>query len=612
MTSRRPWSTTTLVGTAMVVMFVTMASGLCPSRCKCDDEFLRASCAGASLDVVPIQLNPDIRHLDLSDNRVSNVHLTFGFYGNLESLDLSSNFIHTLGSDNFNLQQRLMLLNVSYNGIRTLNKNALKGLDALKELDLSGNNVTEMDPQCFRFTSELELLNLSGNSMISLPEDLLKYLHKIRSLILSKNSFLEIPTSNLVLTPSLERLDLSDNLIQELDRDCLPSLPSLVHLNLANNVIRSVSDDAFDGLSSLLHLDMSGNNLTSVPTAALAKLNVLTTLILRRNPLGSLKTVAFRNLFELRILDLDECIIDNVHARAFADNVNLERISLDGNHDLRVLPSRILYGARYLRRVSLRRCNLATLQPTHFPVDSLQSLRVGGNPFVCNCSMHWLWNVLRTEERRNESRLELDAKNIACADEENLSKPLVSLPEAALRCRLSPLYLSLSAAGCIVATAVILVLIAHITRSKRRKRADYEYAAPNRPELLVYVGRGHDEMEKNHESYSRRLIGRNEENIYDLPRGKVNRRSHESNIYDTPRFSHPSLCDLDSYERPVENGVYAVADVTNLRDEPPEVLSLYRMQSPPANRANFATSVDHDYERDFERHLPQKPHVVFV
>ncbi|XP_020292810.1 carboxypeptidase N subunit 2-like [Pseudomyrmex gracilis] len=634
MASRGPSSLSTLsiAAIAMAAVMTAVASGLCPARCRCDDESLRVSCAYAGLEVVPIQLNPEIRHLDLSNNRVASVHLTFSFYGNLESLDLSSNLIHTLGLENFSLQQSLIVLNVSNNAIRTLAKNALRGLTSLKELNLARNNISRMDDQAFKYTSELETLNLSNNSITSLPDGLLRNLHKIRRLILSKNSLLEVPTSNLALAPSLEHLDLSDNLILELARDSLPSLPSLVSLNLSNNVIRSIADVAFDRLPDLLYLDLSGNNLTSVPTAALARLSVLTNLVLSTNRLGSLDAVAFRNLFELRNLELNDCTITSVNARAFADNVNLERISMDGNRELSELPARVLYGARYLKWVSLRQCNLATLQPTQFPVDGLSHLRVGGNPLVCNCSVHWLWNVIRAEQRRNETRLELDTYDILCIDEEFAGKALVALSEGSLRCRLSPLYLSLSAAGCLAVAATVLALIAHLTRAKRKRRA-LAYAAPNRPEFLVYVGRDNNGLDKNAESYSRRLLARNNEDIsYDSPRGKMmaerSPQPQDTNIYETPRYARPGRYDEPpSYGKQLaEEGVYAVADVTDLRDEPPEVLSLYRAHSPtvPSRSTNSLRrpdyGYDYEYDYDYESQPPpplpppmsEKPHVVFV
>ncbi|XP_012259665.2 protein artichoke [Athalia rosae] len=616
---------------AVMVAVVRGVSGLCPARCRCDDEFLRVSCVSAGLDVVPIQLNPEIRHIDLADNKVANLHLTFGFYGNLETLDLSFNLVHTLGSDNFNLQQNLLSLNLSFNSVQTISKNAFHGLNALKELDLSGNNITEIDPQALRFTSELESLNLSRNSLTSLPDGLLKNLHRIRTLVLNRNPLLEAPANNLVLAPSLENLNLADNLIQELDRDSLSSLPSLVYLDLANNVIRSISEDAFDRLPGLLHLDLSGNNLTSVPGLPLGKLTMLSTLILSRNPLGNVGTVAFRNLFELRRLELEECLISNIDGRAFADNINLERISLDGNVELEELPGRILYGARYLKSVSLRRCALSTLQPTQFPVDNLATLRAGGNPLLCNCSIQWLWNVIRSEEHRNESRLKVDSSDIICADEEFKGKPLISLSESSLRCHLSPLYLSLFAAGCLITTAAILALIVYVTKSRRRKQP--AYTVP-RPELLVYVGQGNcnGQLGKETDPYGGRLLTHLEQSQrhphqsksgrWDQPPPRPSRRPRdcreEGEIYETPspyqrppvgvpitrsRRTNDSPDPLYATPSPCAGAAGSLHGLEE--EEAPEVLSLYHMQG-SNDRQGFP-----NYDAPFHHHK-QKPHVVFV
>ncbi|KAJ8680236.1 hypothetical protein QAD02_016023 [Eretmocerus hayati] len=643
-----------------------ISAGLCPPRCRCDDESLRSSCAYGGLDIVPIQLNPEIRHLDLSGNRISGLHLTFDFYSNLESLDLSSNLIHALGSNNFRVQQKLLQLNLSSNSIHMLAKAALHGLASLSVLDLSNNNLTDLDEQAFRYTSELEYLDLSGNALTSLPVGLLRNLHRIRSIDLRGNSILEVPSANLALTPSLERLDLSNNLIKWLSKESLPSLPALTYLDLSGNLIRNVSDDAFDRIPGLLSLNLAGNNLTSVPSSAMSKLAVLTNLVLSKNPIEDLKNLAFRNLFELKSLDLSDCAISWVEPRAFTDNVNLERISMDGNRDLTELPARVLYAAGNLRWVSLRRCRLSSLQPTQFPVDGLMVLRVGGNPIVCNCSVHWLWQVLRSNEQSNSiisdpsgapvaaasmSRLELDSSEIVCADEEFGGKALARLPEGSLRCRLSPIYLGLLVAACLAASLALLGLLAHVARLKRSKRLP-AYAPPTRPELLVYVGRANDALHAaaagatdkhhQHESYSRsRLIARNDELVYDAANldyqhcrrksGSESPESRETNVYETPRYSRPSNscrrenADGQTYEsfyteqphpttlphhphshhlhhhqqpqKPTappcngygsttttassstgtgglsraeshEEGVYAVADVTSLRDEP--------------------------------------------
>ncbi|KAK0098730.1 hypothetical protein PV326_004623 [Microctonus aethiopoides] len=625
---------------------------LCPGRCKCEDEYLRAACVFASLEVVPIQLNPEIQHLDLSNNRIGSLTLAFGFYDNLQSLDMSSNVIHTLGSENFLLQKHLINLNISNNKIKTISKSALIGLESLNTLDLSNNNISDMDPQTFRYTNELEYVDLSGNSLMSLPDGLLKNLPKIKILKLRHNSLLQVPKLNLELAPSLQLLDLSDNLILEIGRDSIPFLRSLVTLNLANNVIRSISDGAFERLPALLYLNIEGNNLTVIPTDALSRLSVLSHLILSHNPLTTLNSLAFRNLFELKILDLRQCELTMINQRAFADNINLEEVLFDGNHQLQYLPSRVLYNARYLKTVSLRYCKLSTLEPTHFPVDDLKTLRVGGNPFVCNCSLHWLWNVIHTEEQRNKTKLWVDSDEIICNDPEFNGKLLNSLMESSLRCRLSTLYLSILAAGCLAATATILGLIAWITRVKRRKRLPF--APPNRPELLVYVGQSPRAPEKNllNERYSgnRRLIEQNHDGLYDLPRqndnkniGMINNFNYQMNsnsngLYEMPqdccrsasssflgsiddsKVFHDELGDKKNCRSNIE-GIYAVTDVTGmLRDN--RGVKQYRMNdnlnSKQQNRTPFSSGSNSEYDLDYEygyRNAAtsnERPHVAFV
>ncbi|XP_063973494.1 leucine-rich repeats and immunoglobulin-like domains protein 3 [Diachasmimorpha longicaudata] len=578
----------------VITLTTVISSDLCPASCRCEDEHLRASCVFASLDVVPYQLNPEIHHLDLSNNRIASLQHEVGLYNNLVSLDLSSNIIHTLGYENFQWLENLITLNVSNNAVRNITKKSLKGLISLRNLDLSNNNITDLEEQSFHSTNKLEYLNLSGNSLMSLPEGLLNNLPSIIILDLSRNSLLEMPSSNLLLTPTLINLNLANNLIETIPPDSLSTLSSLKHLNLANNLIKSIADNAFQRLKILTYLNLEENRLSEIPTPALSNLNVLSILILSKNRLVALESLAFRKLLELQYLDLRGCRIRTIDGRAFTDNVNLETIYLDGNRELEELPPKVLYGSyQNLRTVSLRHCSLSTLQPTQFPLDHLTTFRVGGNPLVCNCSVQWLWNVIHTDGHRNVSHLNVDSSDILCADEEFYSKPLIALSEGALKCRMSSLYLSLSAVGCLVATGTILGLIAYVTRGKRQKRPSY--SPPNRPELLVYVEPNNDTAKN-----QPRLIPRKEEDLYDIPHGKTN--GIAEGFYEAPYCNRNNSIE----------GVYAVADVTDLRDAPPEELGLYRMHSPKPSRTRRLPVSNGDYNYDYEYRPSQKPHVVFV
>lgn len=602
----------------------TIANDLCPGNCNCEDEYLRASCANADLDIVPIQLNPEIRHIDLSYNRITTLHLAFGFYDSLESLDLSYNIIHTIGVDNFSLQQRLITLNLSNNLIRNIAKNGLNGLNNLVNINLSNNNISELNYQSLHHCNELKIFNISGNTLTSLPIGLFNNNNKIINLDLSRNSLLDMPTSNLLSLKNLKYLNLSDNLIQSITRNSIPILSSLITLNLSNNVLRFIDDNSFDYLISLKNLSLDGNNITNLPTIALSKLNVLSKLILSKNPISKLDKLSFRNLFELKYLDLRDCNIRWIDNQAFSDNVHLIEIKLDGNHELTILPPRMLFNLHNLKIVTLRNCNLATIEPTNLPVDNLNQLQIGGNPIVCNCSVHWLWNVINTYEKRNNTKntninnnLIIDSHDIICYDNEFMGKKLSTLSDNSLKCRMSTFWMLITAACCFITITLVLLLSIYITRNKRQKRPSYTPPI-NRPELLVYVGTNNHNVNPKKTS---RLIEKTNDDLYDLPSVK-NETYYESpychrngNVVSNVGGSFnngPSMSLYDNRQSSIE-GVYAVADVTDIRETPQEVLSLYRMHSPKSSRTRrLPTNSDFNYDYDYRPSLPDKPHVVFV
>ncbi|GLH02253.1 Toll-like receptor Tollo [Gryllus bimaculatus] len=423
------------------------ARAICPSKCACDDEVLRATCESAGLEVVPIQLNPEVRSISLRGNRIVSLHMSFTFYMNLRWLDVSRNRVASLGARVFEFQEKLVHLNISGNEVSTLSKDAFRGLRSLRVLDLSDNLLEALPAAALVDTPDLAELYLASNRLLSVPSGALRRL------------------------PALKLLGLSDNLLEALEEEALPALRDLRALHLRGNVVMRVHRAAFDGLPALQTLDLSDNNLTSVPTAALAKLARLADLDLSGNALPALEPVAFQSLFELRRLRLSRLPrLRRVDARALADNVRLESVQLDDT-GLDTLPARLFHDRRALVHIS-------------FPLDQLRSLALGDNPLHCNCSLLWLWLLTRRQlevEARNASAeaaaaaaagggggsagdaggaatLHLDVDAIRCAEPEPLRYKLVAeAPEAAVRCDAS--WLSV-----IIVAIVVLALFAGTVR----------------------------------------------------------------------------------------------------------------------------------------------------
>lgn len=429
----------------LMLLLARPARAMCPARCRCNDDILQTSCVGAGLEVVPIQLNPEVRHIDLSHNKIDNVHFTLSFYYNLISLDLSANKIQTLGTSNFESQRNLKHLNLSSNEVESLSKDSFKGLRNLTELDLSFNRLEELPSVTFRELHSLQVLKLTNNQLVFLEEGLLTHAKQLRELLLDDNQLLELPGPAIGDAANLQVLSLSRNLLVSIEDGDMPTLPDLQVLLLDTNVISEIHPGALAGLATLEYLDLSDNNFTSVPTASLAKLSNLTKLHFSGNFIRSVPPVAFRGLFQLRFLRLNRLdLLTRIDSRAFVDNIHLEKIWLDDNIVLQSIPTRLFYGNPRVTHISMRNNQLITLEVSHFPLDQLKSLKLGGNPFQCNCSLLWLWRLQQEQMTRKsggndteEGDLNIDVDHIRCAGPEPLTNLLlVDASESQVDCSL--------------------------------------------------------------------------------------------------------------------------------------------------------------------------------
>lgn len=424
-----------LLPTTLLVLTAAIgAQAICPARCHCNDEALRASCQSANLDFFPIQLNPEVHYINLTFNKISSIDFILYNYNNLITLDLSSNKIQKLGKGNFEYQGNLKYLNLSNNEVGNLSKDSLKGLHALTELDISYNKLEELHDNTFTDLHSLRVLKLNNNLLIYLAPGLLKTAKFLQHFQLDSNQLVEVPVQALADLVNLQHLSLSNNLIESVPEDQMPNLTELQTLMLDGNVIRAVHPGALSGLTSLVSLDLGDNNFTAVPTASLAKLSNLIKLRLSGNFISAVGPVAFRGLFHLRFLYLNGLeLLEVIDSRAFVDNINLESVWLDDNIALAILPTRLFHGNPRVTHISIKNNQLKTLEATHFPLDQLKHLRLGGNPLECNCSLLWLWRLEHdhkifaksANKTDNPHGLVIDSDSIKCAGPEPLKDTLL-------------------------------------------------------------------------------------------------------------------------------------------------------------------------------------------
>lgn len=91
--------------------------------------------------------------------------------------------------------------------------------------------------------------------------------------------------------------------------------------------------------------------------------------------------------------------------RAFIDNVNLQILSMDDNEQFSDLPVNLFHGNLNLIELSLRNNKLYQLDAVQLPLDQLRKLSLAENPFVCNCSLIWLWQLIKSSSAVTESTM---------------------------------------------------------------------------------------------------------------------------------------------------------------------------------------------------------------
>lgn len=418
------------------------ARTLCPAKCACDDALRAASCANASLEIVPIQLNPEATYINLTHNSITDLLYTFGFYTQLTVLDISYNKIVDLFDKNFENNIEMTHLNLTNNYLKRLDKDTFVGLKRLVDLDLSSNELVDIHPQTFKDLTSLERLDLSSNKLVGFRKDTFEPLSSLKILSLQNNTILDLPTFNFAFLVNLEFLDMSLNLVQEIPKHGIPYLKELKHLDFNTNVIDTIDQLGFHNLPSLRHLDLSNNNMTSIPTSALSKLSNLSHLYLSGNFIQNVTALSFQSLFHLKHLHLSRLFdLEKIDSRAFVDNINLQKIWMNENVKVREVPPRLFHGNPKLTHIYMRNNALETLEASHFPIDRLQELEISGNPFVCNCSLLWLWKLgmeseINSRRSKNTSTvLKIDYEDVKCTAPMHLKGVLfIQCPESEFGC----------------------------------------------------------------------------------------------------------------------------------------------------------------------------------
>ncbi|XP_062411879.1 leucine-rich repeat and immunoglobulin-like domain-containing nogo receptor-interacting protein 3a [Sardina pilchardus] len=374
----------------------------CPLRCDCVPQQRSVLCAYKRLTAIPEAIPADTRTLDLKGNKLRWVeHGDLAAFGRLEELDLSENSISVLEPNAFAELRSLRVLRLRANQLKLVPMGAFSRLANLTALDLSDNKIVILLDFTFQDLHSLRNLEVGDNDLVYVSNKAFLGLVGLRELTIERCNLTSISGQSLSYLRSLVTLRLRYLSVAALEEQNFRKLGGLRGLEIDHwPLLEHISPHSFQGLN-LSWLSITHTNITSVPTSALRNLAHLGSLNLSHNPIAVLESWALRDLLRLK------------------------ELHLVGTRLLQVQPYG-LGGLRQLRLLNLSDNGLVTLEEGSFhSVNTLETLRVDGNPLACDCRLLWILQRRKT--------LDFDGRPPVCAAPvEVQGKALSDFSDAAL------------------------------------------------------------------------------------------------------------------------------------------------------------------------------------
>ncbi|XP_038044180.1 leucine-rich repeat and immunoglobulin-like domain-containing nogo receptor-interacting protein 3 [Patiria miniata] len=464
------------------------------------------------LDTVPREVRnlSRLQLLDLTENSIDRLAM-YSFYGmkNLQTLLLDDNNITVLSKGCMSDASRLRVLSLKRNGMHTVKPESFHCLNSLEELYLSDNSFANLpfgwlvgvfnlrvldlrraysanvvyDPTprenstmgwLFPGLSPLlESLDLAENGITSLEFNAFQPLEELVWLDLSVNQLIDLPLGVFSRLRKLQRLDLSYNILTNLTDYLFPEGSELEYFDLGNNLFETMRPEPFKNLKNLKYLRLQRNVLYEIEFLLKASLPGLQELNLASNTISNVSSVgftAFKNLRKIWMKNNRLREVPNVRNLTF-----LTHLDLSWNGIVYVAPDAFI--GTSLKEIDLRNNYITTLdQRTLDGLPRLGAVRVGNNPWRCDCELEWFRQAYMTADWGGD----LDAA--ICDWPPSRKDNRVVYQDKAMQCTSYPppasviiLVVIWIAILLIVATAILVrTYKVHRLRSRRRQKEDGE------------------------------------------------------------------------------------------------------------------------------------------
>nr|XP_040022701.1 toll-like receptor 22 [Gasterosteus aculeatus aculeatus] len=427
---------------------------------------------------------PTVSRLQMQQNNLHYINAKFfQLCANITEMDLGKNSIANISYEAFRSLPGLKILNLSQNKLAFITP-ATGNLPTLEELDLSQNYITTLGCNSFANLTKLKILSLHQNSIPALRKCVFEGLIKLQVVKLQNNSISKLDGAFSIHLPNLKRLRLNINKLTAIKRGDFAGLQSLESLALDNNMITTLEHGSFKGLSNLTELQLSTNRidettlperfrdlvnlesldlsenrvqfknafLTPPPFSGLSRLRTLVFLGNGRRGKFSLPYNLLEGLTNLSFFSARKNQLSFLHRDTFNYTPRLQTLDIGAN-DLRNLSSELFHPiggleSLYISKISLDSLDFlidANLTKLEFiqgklnqysvlseevikSMPSLVYLNLQGNSFTCDCDnayfRSWIVNDKQTQvyeadkflcnypsELKGKKLLELDVKS---------------------------------------------------------------------------------------------------------------------------------------------------------------------------------------------------------
>ncbi|RWS17328.1 leucine-rich repeat neuronal protein 3-like protein [Dinothrombium tinctorium] len=371
-----------------------------------NERLKTVNCSFANLQAIPKHIPADKEVLILSHNNFNELqHITE--MDRLLELDLSHNHLNQLGHGHIFLNfTHLRYIDLSANKFKSLFAGVFRGLKRLETLIMKNGQLRYINEHAFDGLENLRHLDIENNHIVSV------YLELFQSIL------------------NLHVLNLNGNSISHLTGGIFASLNGLRKLLLSGNRITGINNNAFVGLENLEEMHLNNNYLSKVPSEALQSLKRLRYLNIGNNKLSHLQMGDFVHS------PVEQIWIDNcpnlvfIDKGAFWDLPNVREIHLEFNPQLTYIDPQAFLSLPMLHTLYLYNCSILSLQEeminniVHREHQRKIQVALSGNPLLCDCNVHFLYQCLRFRDSCKIELLDLD--QLQCAQPENLSSTKVT------------------------------------------------------------------------------------------------------------------------------------------------------------------------------------------